>query len=830
MGKLSRNKKSIRFASIDGSHDTKEVHMRTTTGLSIFALLFWLHLYSSLARPSVAHAAPKGSTISTGNTHACAVITGMVYCWGNNDNGQLGNNDVPNDSDSAVQVLKESDGLPLTGATSVTSGFNHSCAIATGTVYCWGDNTQKQLGNKNYAAIYRAVPVLQSDDTPLTGVSFVEAGQYHTCAIRTGQVFCWGFNTFGQLGNNNAPTNSPFAVQAKFDSSDIVLSGATQLSSGTYSTCALIKGGAYCWGNNNFGQLGNNDLGTAREGAVPVEYADETPVKSVSAISMNGDHGCAIVQKTAYCWGYNSHGQLGDTTDTDRAYAVKVLTDAGDAFVGVTHISAGISPLTCAIAQKTAYCWGSSYFGEVGNNTDNSDSTSEFHGAVAVKTNSLTPFTAVTSISAGNFFACAIAQKIAYCWGKNDQGQLGNQNTGNNSKVTAQPTYLQPNVLNGFQGINASNHTCALRKGAVYCWGNNTSGQLGDGTTTDRDGAVATMLNASTPLINASSVDTGRNHSCATVKGNVYCWGANGNGQLGNNSTVDSTTPVLVKTSIGSPLTGATHVATSSSHSCAIAKGQVYCWGDNSSGKLGNNTTDPSLVATPALMHTSLTPLKGAKALTVGASHSCALISGVVYCWGLNASGQLGNNSAVDSSVAVAAQFNDGSAFTKVTAISAGANHTCALATAQVYCWGDNEYGQLGNNAVPDTDGAVLVELDDGSAFVGANTLSVGTSHSCAGTKAKQIYCWGLNSSGQLGNNSYTDTNGAVPVQFDGGSAIDLVTRIGSGTAHTCAVRSTQVYCWGGNSAGQLGNKDVLVAPDGAAPAYFFVTFLTGLQ
>lgn len=806
--------------------------MRTVLHLHIIALMWCISLIPTATMPTVV-AAAKGTVLSAGTAHACAIVAGNIYCWGDNEKGQLGNNDNPNDADSAVRVHKEIDGQPLTGVTAVTSGFSHSCAVAQGTAYCWGDNTTNQLGNKNYAQANRAVPVLTSSDAPLTGVSLIEAGTYHTCAIVSGKIYCWGLNGSGQLGNNNMPTASNHATLAEYDASDVAISGASAISSGANSTCAIIKGIAHCWGSNVAGQLGNNDTGTNRSGAVPVKTVLNLPLNSASQVSLFNAHACAIVKGAVYCWGSNNAGQLGDTTTVDKGYAVKALFADGSALTGASAVTTGSSH-TCAIIKKAAYCWGSSFYGAIGNNTDNTDPTSEFYGAVAVLTPTLAPLVGATTITSGEDFSCAVANKTIYCWGKNSQGQLGNQDTGNLTKVAIRPMYAQPDLLSGIQAISAGmGHTCAIRKSAVWCWGNNNSGQLGDNTTIDRDGAVITITTSGAPLASVTALGTGRSHTCAVSKGIIYCWGTNGNGQLGNNSVVQSETPVAVQISGGAQLTGATRVTAGTGHSCAIAKGQVYCWGDNSSGQLGNNTTDPSLFAVPVMLPGGLLPLKGATAVAAGAYHSCALVKGVVYCWGQNDQGQLGNKSFGAASVATVAQLDNSTALTKVTNISAGASHTCAVSNAQAYCWGDNEYGQLGNNDAShiDRNGAVLVQSAGGGDFTSISNISAGGTHTCANTKNKQLFCWGHNDQGQLGNNKSTgDSDGAVMVQRDDTSVFDTIASFESGANHTCAIQATQVYCWGDNFSGQVGNKDILTFPDGATPAYFFHTYLTGVK
>ena len=344
---------------------------------------------------------------------------------------------------------------------------------------------------------------------------------------------------------------------------------------------------------------------------------------TVTAVAAGTFHSCAVVNGRAQCWGGNSNGQLGNNSITQSLVPVQVtgLTS------GVTAASRGAdSQHGCAVVNGGAQCWGKNFNGQLGNN-------STAQSLVPVQVTGLT--SGVTAIAAGDGHSCAVVNGGVQCWGLNNEGQLGDNST-TQSLVPVQPVGL----TSGVTAVSAGgSHSCAVVSGGVQCWGRNVVGQLGNNSNTQS-------------LVPVEAIPAGRNvtavslagfHSCAVVNGGAQCWGQNFYRQLGNSGSTDSNVPVQV-TGLTSSVTA---VAAGDAHSCALVNGGVQCWGNNAGCQLGNS----SIIA-PSNVPVQVTGLtSGVTALAAGNAHNCAIVSGGVQCWGNNQSGQLGNNSTMTSCV-----------------------------------------------------------------------------------------------------------------------------------------------------------------------------------
>ncbi len=368
-------------------------------------------------------------------------------------------------------------------------------------------------------------PTSTPTSTPATaspsGVDVIIAGGYlHSCALQvsTGKVKCSGLNEYGQLGDGTT-TSQTLATQVSGMSS-----GITAITSGSSRGCAVTSsGGVKCWGQNIYGGVGN---GNTLDQFSPISVSGLTS----GVVAVNGGtayHTCALLSNGSIkCWGFNGYGQLGDGTTTDRYTPVTVSNPP----TGVVAIGAGSSHTCTLNSSGGVQCWGGNYSGQLGDGTTTRRSA-------PVQVSGLS--SGVKQIAVGGDHACALTTSNAVkCWGDNSIGQLGD-NTTTNRKTPVQVSGLTSGVASIGSG---SYHTCAvLESGAVKCWGYNGSGRLGDGTTTTRN----TPVSVSGLTSGIASVTGGDAHSCAVTSTNsVKCWGDNSQGALGDGTTTNRSTPV----------------------------------------------------------------------------------------------------------------------------------------------------------------------------------------------------------------------------------------------------------------------------------------------
>jgi len=339
-----------------------------------------------------------------------------------------------------------------------------------------------------------------------------------------------------------------------------------------------------------------------------------------------------------------------------------------------------------------------------------------------------------------------------------------------------------PNIV---QVAAGNQHTCALDDtGRVWCWGDNRFGQLGNGTSADSLTPVLVRR-----VTDAVAIASGSDHSCAVLgTGRVACWGNNDYGQLGDGTTGYANPDRVFVRRVGD----AVAVAASASHTCALREsGRVFCWGDNTYGQLGDGTADPRFT------RVSVRRISDATAIIAGFHHTCALRgSSRIACWGSNQYGQLGIGSGLPNSPYRLAVRRVRDA----TAIGSGAYHNCAVrSSGGMACWGYGRDGQLGdgdrsNNSLP----ATVTGITD------ARLVSAGFRHSCAIREGGGLACWGSNSFGQLGNGTNTPSATWVAV-----SEVSDASALSAGHYHTCAAlhATGRVVCWGQNWSGQLGDN-----------------------
>ena len=624
---------------------------------------------------------------------------------------------------------------------------------------------------------------------------------------------CWGENGEGQLGISSRSNRIISELIPNGTSSNVLFS------TGDKHTCAIYTGGSRgnlaCWGDNDSGQLGNSS-----NDDLIYEFQSGSRVnldsgKTAVAVSAGGVHTCAILNDNkVMCWGKGGSGRLGNGASTDQNAPVAVSMSSNTA----EAISAG-GRHTCAIFDDDkVYCWGENGSGQLG-----IGSTTDQNAPTVV--NLGTDKTAAAIRTGSNHTCALLNDNTVKCWGANSNGQVGDRSTTDRTSPVAVPLGSGRTAT----AIHAKgNYTCAiLDDGSLLCWGANNRGQLGDGTTTNRDTPVAVDLGEGRT---AQKIGGGLIHTCAVLDDeSTKCWGHNYYGQTGLPTAHRGDQPgemgenlALVDLDIDKEEEVPEIVLALGQHSCFIGgDGVLSCWGRDNTGQVGvglrtqrdctySDGTKEHCTKVPAVV--SLGTNRTAIDVGVGSSHTCAVLDdGSVKCWGSNGDGQVGSSGGHIFSTPVAANLGTNNA----VEIELGANHTCAiLEGGSVQCWGLNNYGQLGVNDTTDRSSPANVTFAEGRS---AMAIELGSQHSCALLDDNSLVCWGSNNDGQLG--AVTSTTCRIsnrnrqcsqdPHVVDLGQ--NTVTAMDVGHQHTCAVLDdNSLKCWGNNSYGQLGKGDSL--------------------
>jgi alpha-tubulin suppressor-like RCC1 family protein len=372
----------------------------------------------------------------------------------------------------------------------------------------------------------------------------------------------------------------------------------------------------------------------------------------------------------------------------------------------------------------------------------------------------------VQSVAVGYDHSCAVlTNRQVRCWGSNYYGELGNNSSTVEffNPVVARNASGTGPLRNVVQLALGDYHTCALlTTGQVRCWGGNGEGQLGTG---DGDDAplprVVRNAGDTGPLVNVRSISANAQGTCALLtNGEVRCWGADAYGQLGNGMPEESASlPVVVKGLNGAGrLTGITSLGGGLDNNCAVTSGgQGRCWGRQGEGALGNGGSSDSAVPVRVRRASSGTPLTGITQISQGGYHGCARLSnGQARCWGNNTEGELGTGGTNDNGRAVVVRRADGSPLSGVRSIFAGADSTCAaVAAGQARCWGDDDNGETGDGTFESPDfrkrpGPVVSSSGTGT-LTGIRQLAGKTFHYCVTQTNGRVRCWGYNAHGGLG-------------------------------------------------------------------------------
>jgi alpha-tubulin suppressor-like RCC1 family protein len=385
-------------------------------------------------------------------------------------------------------------------------------------------------------------------------VRSISMGGGHACVVKTdGSAWCWGYAYQGQLGDGTSgDAQNHRLTPVRVLQGTGFLTDVKSISAGSNNTCAVkVNGSAWCWGDGDYGANGDGTKGD-RYSAVRVKRSGGGSLTHVVAIAASGgEHACALRKDgTVWCWGYAALGQTGDGTNGDaqglRLKAVQVRRVSGF-LTGITSVSSGPEYHSCARRNDgTAWCWGFDDHGQLGDGTTGDPVTHGRSNAVLVKQGS-GAMTGVRSVSAGEGHSCAVkTDRTVWCWGDDADGALGDGTTGDPTthdrlspvkvKKTGGGTLTKITAVSA--GGDGRDHTCARRGDATaWCWGRGGYGQLGDATTGDaqlRRTKAVQVVHGAGFLTKVRSISVGERASCAVrTNDTAWCWGRNFDGELG---------------------------------------------------------------------------------------------------------------------------------------------------------------------------------------------------------------------------------------------------------------------------------------------------------
>ena len=643
--------------------------------------------------------------VGAGASHSVALKSndGSIMAWGNNDFGQLGDGTTTMRS---IPVALVGTALPVFSAIAV--GANHTLALTTsGEVWAWGANGDGQIGQAT-STPFNATPAKIAS---LAGVIAVAAGANHSLALKSdGTVAAWGRNAQGQLGNNTT-TGSATPVPVS------ILTGVTAIAAGGEHSLALKDSGVWAWGGNWAGQLGSATSGNQLQPVAlsnPSTNPNTNPAAGVKVIGAGNAYSLALkADGSVLAWGYSASGQTGN--GSTPVNPITVVTGLS----GITALAAGDNHVLALKTDGSVLAWGYNGRGQLGD------------GSLSFRQEPVNPgMTGVTAITAGAYHLLnntgAASAKV---WGSNWRGQLADSSGFLASPTIASSVFSTP----GTTVAAGYGHTLIAQANLTQAVGGNWAGQLGDGTTIQNNNPVIIQR-----LTGVSTLAAGGQHSLAIrVDSNnlpsVVAWGANDAGQLGNSTTTPSTSPVNVNTA----LSGATAVATGYAHSVALKTGgTVWTWGSNLFGQLGDSGTANRAIPVSVSLQGAATQI------TTGLYHTLALVGDSVFAWGSNSAGQLGDGTSADRNTPVQVPGLSG-----ISKIAAGAHHSLAMnaTTGQVWAWGRNDYGQLGDASLAYSRSPLLL------VGVTAADIAAGFSYSAIRTSDGQLRLMGDGRDGELG-------------------------------------------------------------------------------
>lgn len=660
----------------------------------------------------------------SGHLRGCAFGADAARCWGLTF-GATPLTDLEGDAPHGPPSVDPA----LAGVTvlGLALGREHGCFITGGGagVSCLGVNDRGQLGDGSLEG--SATPVAVDADGLLAPVHALAAGARHTCAVvgeAALQVQCWGSHGRGAAAGPAAqPVTRPTLVDHAFDAP------IDALALGDDTSCALSGGAVWCWGDNRHGQLGSPS---------PAQRATPAPVPGVAgatALAVGARHACALLDDLrVLCWGDGADGQRGEPPADpggghapnevryDPALAARPACDAPGAAIDPDDDGAATCR-QCAPEGATAGC------------------------AFRCGDDELCDPVAPGGLAAGTHHSCAaLASGALFCWGDNERRQLGD---GDGGAGAVRPPTRVPD-LPGVAAVAAgAAHTCALRDtGAVTCWGDNSSGQVGVIGASGGAPAPPTLVVGIPPV---AAIAARHDTTCAAAGARLWCWGSRFYAPTG--SSFDKEPTELATVGVATIHA----VALGRRHGCVLADRdspgdvrEVSCWGHNNADQLGRDSAGSVVVKpVPGVVGAALL------ALAATAHATCASDGERVLCWGGASTGALGPAADEPQPVDLGAHFD-----AEVVALAAGEGHLCAaLADGRVACWGAGGDGQLGLDALPEVSPTpTLVPGVDGVV-----ALTAGGAHTCALDADGLLVCWGAGGRGALGNAPWHPATPAQP-------------------------------------------------------------------
>ncbi|MES2176702.1 MAG: Ig-like domain-containing protein [Gemmatimonadota bacterium] len=804
--------------------------------------------------------APAGVTFASmtvGTAHSCAIAqTGAPYCWGSNASGQLGDGTQIN---RALPVA-------VTGSlslSSMTGGDSHTCGLtAAGAAWCWGNRAAGTMGDGGGSALFQPVPTAVANGHVFQSI---HAGYLYTCGAKvTGLVWCWGGGSgYGRFGDGTIIANYVVPTLIAFTGNAIHVGGFNSAIS-ALATCGLteVTRQVMCWGKNDQGYLGNGTtdhstlptvvpqagVTAGTPGAVqpvvpvvpvtPPSVTAGTAVPQSPAILLRDRLGNPIVGATVEFLVTAGGGSVANASAVTDGVG---LASSGTWTLGPTPGFNTLTARVSALAPGGATGYARHVFAAFGTsapatitivagNNQVARATQTYPGALTVLVTDAAsapipnvPITfAIGSVS--GLSGLIVSSPVLTDAGGRASTFASSASSAQSYTITATgvglgtATFTMRAAPLFNNGVN-----CELTSsGAAYCWGSNDHGQVGDGTTTTPRTSPTAVSGGVTF---ASLADGSGDHTCGlTIAGAAWCWGSNAFGQLGDNTIVDRSAPILVSGGLSF-----TKLVVSFTSTCGrTSAGALYCWGSAGhgiygDGELGTIRMTPTAVTAVGLVFSDL-----AMYASASGSHLCGLAAaGAAYCWGLNDAGQLGDGSFTNRLTPTA--VSGGLAFTKIVA---GDRVTCGLATSgQAYCWGFGASGQLGNNTT-----SVSATPVTGATNYNFVALSSSGASVCGITSAGAMYCWGANTNGQVGDG--TLVNRLQPTRVEGGVAFGAVRARVATTCGRAAGGVAPVYCWGNNVNGQVGDFSVVSRatpvvvswPEGSAGVPVSLAILAGNQ